>query len=85
VAYREFERNTRPRLTTLIEGESLPNDGTSIVLLTLILACISGAATSPNSLGIEFVTTHRKAKVTGLRVSKTNSTNLAALRSSSRA
>lgn len=48
--------NAPPRLRVLVEGESLLNDGTSIVLLTLILAFVSGAATSPGALLAQFVT-----------------------------
>lgn len=39
-----------PRLTTLVEAESLFNDGTAIVALTLILAFVSGESTSVASL-----------------------------------
>jgi CPA1 family monovalent cation:H+ antiporter len=46
-------------LSVLIEGESLLNDGTSIIFLTLILAYVTGAAPSAGSLLVEFV------KVTG--------------------
>lgn len=38
------------RLTTLVEAESLFNDGTSIVALSLILAFVSGESTSIGSL-----------------------------------
>ncbi len=38
------------RLTVLIEGESLLNDGTAVVLFTLILGLASGAGTSAGSL-----------------------------------
>ncbi len=44
------------RLSTLVEAESLLNDGTSVVLFTLILAFVGGAATSAASLGLQFVT-----------------------------
>jgi CPA1 family monovalent cation:H+ antiporter len=43
------------RLTTLIEAESLFNDGTSIVALTLILAYVGGEASSVGGLAIRFV------------------------------
>ena len=43
-----------PRLTTLVEAESLFNDGTSIVALTLILAFVSGESTSLASLVVRF-------------------------------
>ena len=44
-----------PRLTTLVEAESLFNDGTSIVALGLIVAFVSGESTSVARLGAEFV------------------------------
>ena len=44
-----------PRLTTLVEAESLFNDGTSIVALTLILAFVSGESTSVGSLVVRFL------------------------------
>ena len=43
------------RLTTLVEAESLFNDGTSIVALTLILAFVGGGATSMAGLLLRFV------------------------------
>ena len=37
------ESHTNPRLETLVEGESLLNDGTSIVIFTIVLAsAVSG-------------------------------------------
>jgi CPA1 family monovalent cation:H+ antiporter len=42
------------RLTTLVEAESLFNDGTSIVALTLILAFVGGEATSVGGLALRF-------------------------------
>jgi CPA1 family monovalent cation:H+ antiporter len=42
------------RLTLLIEGESLLNDGTSIVFFSLILSLVMGAAASPGGLLVEF-------------------------------
>ncbi|MEO7218071.1 MAG: cation:proton antiporter [Gemmatimonadaceae bacterium] len=48
--------NAPARLRVLMEGESLLNDGTSIVLLTLILAFVAGVATSPGALFIRFTT-----------------------------
>ncbi|HEY6828291.1 MAG TPA: sodium:proton antiporter [Gemmatimonadaceae bacterium] len=44
-----------PRLTTLVEAESLFNDGTSIVALTLILAYLGGESTSLGMLGLRFL------------------------------
>ena len=43
------------RLATLVEGESLMNDGTSIVLLSLLLAVVSGAVTSTGALVLQFI------------------------------
>lgn len=45
-----------PRLSLLVEGESLLNDGTAIVLFTLVLAMVSGAHASPGALALDFVT-----------------------------
>jgi CPA1 family monovalent cation:H+ antiporter len=51
-----FKRLDAPRrLTTLVDGESLLNDGTSIVLLTLILGIIAGAEASAASLIVRFI------------------------------
>ena len=44
-----------PRLTTLVEAESLFNDGTSIVALTLVLAYVGGESTSALALAGRFV------------------------------
>jgi CPA1 family monovalent cation:H+ antiporter len=46
---------TSPRLTTLIEGESLLNDGTSIVFLTLILGYVAGTATTASAIATQLV------------------------------
>ncbi|MDQ2665537.1 MAG: sodium:proton antiporter, partial [Gemmatimonadota bacterium] len=43
------------RLHVLVESESLLNDGTSIVFLTLMLAFFAGEATSASSLAMDFV------------------------------
>lgn len=43
------------RLTTLIEGESLLNDGTAVVVFTLILSFVLGRPTSAVSAIIDFV------------------------------
>ena len=43
------------RLTTLVEAESLVNDGTSIVALTLILAFVSGQSSSIIALVGQFI------------------------------
>jgi Na+:H+ antiporter len=44
------------RLSVLIEGESLLNDGTGIVFFTLSLSIFAGAAVAPGALALEFVT-----------------------------
>ena len=51
------EKSSRKRLETLIEGESLLNDGTAIVFFTLFYGFAIGSATEVNSLEvvIEFV------------------------------
>jgi CPA1 family monovalent cation:H+ antiporter len=43
------------RLTTLVEAESLFNDGTSIVLLTLVLAFVSGTGAGVGALSVQFL------------------------------
>jgi monovalent cation:H+ antiporter, CPA1 family len=43
------------RLTTLVEAESLFNDGTSIVVLALVLAFVTGTASSVGALALQFV------------------------------
>lgn len=48
--------NAPARLRMLVEGESLMNDGTSIVLLTLILAFVGGTATSAGAILVRFTT-----------------------------
>ncbi|MEO7366519.1 MAG: sodium:proton antiporter [Gemmatimonadaceae bacterium] len=48
--------NAPERLRLLLEGESLINDGTAIVALTLILAFLGGTATSAGGLLLRFVT-----------------------------
>jgi CPA1 family monovalent cation:H+ antiporter len=45
------------QLEVLIESESLLNDGTSIVVLSLILAYLAGTQTTPWSLSLEFLRT----------------------------
>jgi CPA1 family monovalent cation:H+ antiporter len=44
------------RLSVLIEGESLLNDGTGIVFFTLSLSIFAGAGIHPRALGLDFVT-----------------------------
>jgi len=43
------------RLSVLIDGESLLNDGTSIVFFTLSLSIFAGAGVNPRALGLDFV------------------------------
>jgi len=43
------------RLTLLLDGESLLNDGTAIVFFTLSLALLSGTATTVGGLALQFV------------------------------
>ena len=43
------------RLTTLVEGESLLNDGTAVVVFTLVLAFVLGKPTSAVAAGVDFV------------------------------
>jgi CPA1 family monovalent cation:H+ antiporter len=43
------------RLSVLVEGESLLNDGTSIVFFTLVLGLAGGAAFSAGELGLQFL------------------------------
>jgi CPA1 family monovalent cation:H+ antiporter len=43
------------RLTTILEAESLLNDGTAILFLMLILAFVSGAATTPGEIAGDFL------------------------------
>ena len=49
--------NVGHRLSTLVEAESLLNDGTSVVFFTLILAFVSGSSTSVTSLLTQFAVT----------------------------
>ncbi|MGH7655999.1 MAG: cation:proton antiporter [Gemmatimonadaceae bacterium] len=44
-----------PRLTTLLESESLLNDGTAIVFLALILSYVSGSTTTPGAIAWELL------------------------------
>ena len=55
-------------LTVLVEGESLFNDGTAVVFLSLILAYVSGTPTSVVKLIGEFVTVAGGGTFTGLVV-----------------
>lgn len=44
------------RLAVLVEGESLLNDGTSVVLFTLVMGVATGASTSVARVSIDFAT-----------------------------
>ena len=51
-----FKRLGAPkRLTLLVESESLLNDGTAVVLFTLVLAFVSGQRVSPLSAVLDFL------------------------------
>jgi CPA1 family monovalent cation:H+ antiporter len=56
------------RLTTLLEGESLLNDGTSIVFLTLILAYVAGTATGAGEIAYRLFSMVFGGVVTGVVV-----------------
>ena len=43
------------RLTTLLDSESLLNDGTSIVFFTLALSLVSGTVVRPDAIAAEFI------------------------------
>jgi monovalent cation:H+ antiporter, CPA1 family len=55
-------------LLVLVEGESLLNDGTSIVFLSLILAYVGGAQTTPAGLALEFIKVAGGGALAGLVV-----------------
>jgi CPA1 family monovalent cation:H+ antiporter len=57
------------RLHVLVESESLLNDGTSIVFLTLILTYIAGGAPSASTLAFQFVRVAAGGALIGLAVS----------------
>lgn len=51
-----FRRLATPRrLTVIVEGESLVNDGTGVVLFTVLLAFLSGAQSTTSGLVLEFI------------------------------
>ncbi|MEP7348064.1 MAG: Na+/H+ antiporter, partial [Gemmatimonadaceae bacterium] len=56
------------RLSLLVEGESLLNDGTAIVFFTLILAYISGENPTPGSLVAAFLKTTVGGAMVGVAV-----------------
>ena len=49
------ELNIPVRLSTLIEGESLMNDGTAIVLLSLVLEAVTGQSSGARALVLQFL------------------------------
>jgi CPA1 family monovalent cation:H+ antiporter len=64
-----FKRlNVGHRLSTLVEGESLLNDGTSVVFFTLILSFVGGATATAGGLVGGFVTIVGGGALTGLAV-----------------
>lgn len=56
------------RLEVLVESESLLNDGTSIVVLSLILAYLTGAETTAWSLSVNFLRTTIGGAAAGLLI-----------------
>jgi CPA1 family monovalent cation:H+ antiporter len=62
-----FRQVAAPRqLEVLVESESLLNDGTSIVVLSLILAYLGGTTTTPWSLSLDFLRTTIGGGLAGL-------------------
>lgn len=50
-----FRRLRAPhRLSVLVEGESLLNDGTAVVLYTVVVAFVSGAVATPGQMALRF-------------------------------
>jgi Na+:H+ antiporter len=64
------------RLSLLVEGESLLNDGTGIVFFTLSLSIFSGVAISARALALEFVTVVGMGAVIGIVIGLVVSTVL---------
>jgi len=54
------------RLSALLEGESLLNDGTAIVFFSLLLAALAGERVSAPQLGMDFVTVVGIGALTGV-------------------
>jgi CPA1 family monovalent cation:H+ antiporter len=61
------------RLTMLLEGESLLNDGTAIVFFTLSLSLLSGTLVTPGQIALEFVTVVGMGAVVGAAIGLTAS------------
>ena len=49
------ELGASKRLATIIEGESLLNDGTAMVIFTIILIFVEGHTISPSEMFVKFV------------------------------
>jgi Na+:H+ antiporter len=64
------------RLSLLLEGESLLNDGTGIVFFTLSLSIFAGVAVDPGALTLEFITVVGVGGVIGVAVGLAVSTIL---------
>jgi CPA1 family monovalent cation:H+ antiporter len=56
------------RLSLLVEGESLLNDGTAIVFFTLIVAFVTGATPTAGSLVVAFLSTTMGGALVGIAV-----------------
>ncbi|MEO7963301.1 MAG: Na+/H+ antiporter [Gemmatimonadaceae bacterium] len=56
------------RLSVLVEGESLLNDGTAVVFFTLILAYVTGEAPTPGALVLSFLRTTLGGALVGLAI-----------------
>jgi monovalent cation:H+ antiporter, CPA1 family len=64
-----FRQVAAPRqLEVLVESESLLNDGTSIVLLSLVLTYLGGAETTMSSLSVDFLRTVLGGAAVGLAI-----------------
>jgi Na+:H+ antiporter len=64
------------RLSLLIEGESLLNDGTGIVFFTLSLSILAGTAVTAGALALEFITVVGMGAFVGIAVGLVVSTIL---------
>jgi monovalent cation:H+ antiporter, CPA1 family len=56
------------RLSVLVEGESLLNDGTAIVLFTLVLGLVAGREVSAERLAVQFATVVGAGALIGLLI-----------------
>ena len=56
------------RLTMLLDGESLLNDGTGIVFFTLSLSLLAGIATTPSQLALEFLSVVGMGAIVGTAI-----------------